>query len=316
MAARSPRKFEGVSPRFACLRLCLTASVVLMGCAGTFKNIGDDLGQGLGKGLLNSVNADGPKTVNALVATAGKSVRTDLLNDATNAQLAAAADSAVTAAVKAAGRGVEAELPGVREQLVGKATEAQLQETLGALLKQLDAQTKLTSRGILREAGLGLENEVLSLKNQARLNEILVSLGKTAADQGELVRNRVLTGDDEHVKMIVATAMKEVVVASEEIRVKAHEELSFVQRNATESIVFASVLGTVVIFLIWRQNQKNRLLLELVMSQLQAGSKEERDAVLGQVGERAAALGVERQLFSLKSLEEVFRPKKKAPPKA
>ena len=80
-----------------------------------------------------------------------------------------------------------------------------------------------------------------SLKNQARLNEILVSLGKTAADLGELVRNRVLTGDDEHVKMIVATAMKEVVVASEEIRVKAHEELSFVQRNATESIVFASV---------------------------------------------------------------------------
>jgi hypothetical protein len=297
-----------VGSRFASVRLSLAALLALAGCAN-FKGIGEDLGTGLGKGILTQLDTQGPKTVNKLVATAGTTVRSDVLNDATNAQLATAAQTAVNAAVTAAGKGVEAELPGIREGLVGKQTEAQLQETLTALLKTLDRQAQLTSRDVLRQAGIGLENDVMSLKNQARLNEILTSLGKTAADQGEIVRNRLLTGDDEHVKMIVATAMKEVVVASEEIRMKAHQELSFVQRNATESIIFASVVGTVVIFLIWRQNQKNRILLELVMSQLKAGPEAEGNALLGKVEEKAAALGIERQLFSLKALQDRFRPK-------
>lgn len=306
-------------PRTSALagRLGLACSLLVgAGCAGTFKDLGAELGQGLGKGLLTSVNADGPKAVTSLLTAAGEGVRTQVLTAETNKQLETAVTAAATAAVTAAVGSAREQVPGLREELIGKQTEAQLQATLGAtlaaLLKQLDAQAQLTSRGIIREASLGVEHDLMGLRNQERLNEILASLGKTAQDQTGQLKNQLLTGNDEQVRLIVGSAMKEVVNASEDIRLKAHQELSFVQKNALESVVLATVLGGAVIFLFWRQNQKNRMLLELVMSQLHAGSKEAENDLLGKVGEKAVALGVERQLVTLKALAARFGGK--APP--
>jgi len=50
--------------------------------------------------------------------------------------------------------------------------------------------------------------------------------------------------------------MDEVVLASERIREKAHNELSFVQRNADITLVLAGVVGIVVALVIWRQKER------------------------------------------------------------
>ncbi len=279
---------------FARLLGCWLLAVGLAGCAGTFQGIGNDLG----KGILAAVDADGPRAVTGLSASLtkglGDGLRHDVLTEQTNRQLAQA--------VETLGKTAQAQLPGIRDELVGKQTEAQLKATLDELLKALDKQAQATSRHVIVEVGQGLGRDVMSAQNEARLNELVASLGQAATAQTSIMRDQLLANSDERVRLIVGSAMKEVVLASEEIRLKAHQELSFVQRNATETVVIALGVGAVVIFFIWRQNQKNRMLLELVMGQVHQTSGDTEDELLRELGKRAKALGVDRQLASLNAL--------------
>lgn len=281
------------------------------GCAGTFKNIGNDLGAGLGKGLLAQVDTDGPKAVGSLLTAAGDGVRTQVLNDATKKEIA----EVVTTAVNAAGDSAKEQLPQIREQILNAQTNEELRKMLEALLKQLDRQAQLTSRGIIREASYGVEHDLMSMRNQERLNEILASLGRTATDQTTVMKNQLLTGNDEQVKVIVGAAMKEVVNASEEIRQKAHNELSFVQKNATESIVLALGLASIVVGYLWRESARNRRLLEVMMARVQQGGAGTGEAqVMQKIEEDAKVMGLERQLSNAwHSLEARFGGKE--PPK-
>ncbi|MDQ3266103.1 MAG: hypothetical protein M3Y59_21020 [Myxococcota bacterium] len=127
-----------------------------------------------------------------------------------------------------------------------------------------------------------------------------MTLSTTARSESVLLRDQLLSeATDRHVQVIAATAMKEVVNASEEIRLKAREELSFVQKNANETILLAAVAGSLIAFFIWRQKEKNRLLLNLLMAQIHTNSADKEEQILEGLQAQARQLGVTGLLRSV-----------------
>jgi hypothetical protein len=265
-------------------------AAALAGCATV--NPLEQAGNDFGKGFLASMDKDAPKTVDALVKRVGDDIRTDVLTDETNEKLATT--------VSAIGAATAAQLPRLRDEALGKATEAELRKILVTLLAVMDAQSKRTVRGMMGEVGTGVERNVLSPGTERRLNEMLESLGATARDQSRLMRDDILSPDtDQQLRIIIATAMDEVVSASERIREKAHAELSFAQRNANISIVIACLVGAALAYVTWRQKEKNRVLLELLLAQVHAVSGDREQEIHARVLEQAKHLGAHGQLRAM-----------------
>lgn len=279
-------------------RLCLVALWMLSGCATVSPM--EQAGAEFGKGLVSQIDKDGHVTIEALLKTAGDGLRDQVLTDATNQKLAQT--------VTVLGESTRQQLPAIREELIGAQTEAQLQRTVLALMTLLEARSRRLSRGVMDEVGAGLQEDVLNAATERRLNEMLVTLSTTARAESVLLRDQLLSeATDRHVKVIAATAMQEVVNASEEIRLKAREELSFVQKNANETILLAAVAGSLIAFFIWRQKEKNRLLLNLLMAQIHTNSGDKEAQILDGLRAQAQQLGVTGLLRSVLGKEKRAR---------
>ena len=271
-----------MSPRRVALALAC-AGLAFGGCATV--NPVEQAGNDFGKGFLTAMDKDAPKTVDTLMKKVGEDLRTTVLTDETNEKLATT--------VSVLGEATAAQLPKIRDEALGKATEAELRKILVTLMAVMDVQSRRTVRGVMGEVGTGVEGRVLSPETEKRLNEILISLGTTARDQSRLMRDDMLSPDtDKQLRVIVATAMDEVVAASERIREKAHAELSFVQRNANISIVIACAVGVILAYLTWRQKEKNRMLLQLLLAQVHATSADLETEIHTKLREQAQQLGV------------------------
>lgn len=267
----------------------------------------EQAGNDFGKGFLASMDKDAPKTVDALMKKLGDDIRTDVLTDETNEKLATMASSTVSAL----GEATASQLPKIRDEALGKATEAELRRLLVTLMAVMNAQSRQAVRGMMGEVGTGVEVKVLSPGTEKRLNEILTSLGTTARDQSRLMRDDMLSPDtDKQLQVIVATAMDEVVAASERIREKAHAELSFVQRNANISIILVCLIGGILAYLAWRQKEKNRMLLELLLAQVHSASEELEQVIHEKVHEQARQIGVLRPLKAALAKQEKARGEK------
>jgi hypothetical protein len=267
------------------LSLCL--GFALAGCATV--SPWEQAGAEFGKGMSTQLNKDAPPLVENVIKTAGDGLRKDILNPETNQKLA----QATAEAVSAAGDAANAKLPLVRETLTGKQSQEELQRLMLALMTVVESRGKRTARGVMDEVGAGIHDDVLSKQNEARLNEMLVSLGGTARGETARLRDEVLSQQtDKALRVIVATAMDEVVNASEEIRQKAHNELSFVQKNAAESIIAAGIVGALIAYAIWRQKEKNRILLNLLLAQVHNTSKDREEEIFGRLEQQAQQLGV------------------------
>ena len=288
-------------PRRAALVLAC-ATLALAGCATV--NPVEQAGNDFGKGFLAAMDKDAPKTVDTLMKKVGEDLRTTVLTDETNEKLATMASTTMTAL----GDATAAQLPKIRDEALGKATEAELRKLLVTLMAVMDAQSRQTVRGMMGEVGTGMEVRVLSPGTERRLNEILASLGTTARDQSRLMRDDMLSPDtDRQLRIIVATAMDEVVAASERIREKAHAELSFVQRNANISIVMAGAVGVILAYLTWRQKEKNRMLLQLLLAQVHATSEDLETEIHAKLREQAKQLGVLGPLRAVLAKQEKDR---------
>lgn len=269
--------------------LSLTLLCLCIGCATV--SPWEQAGAEFGKGMTDQLNKDAPHTVENIFKSAGESIRGQVLTEETNAKLAEA--------VEAVGQSATQQLPAVREELVGKATEERLERILLRLLMTLEQRSPRTARGIMGGVADGIHDDVLDERTEQRLNELLKSLGSTARSETALLRDEVLSPQtDAQMRAIVATAMGEVVNASEEIRQKARAELTFWQKNANETLILVAVIGAIIAFFIWRQKEKNRILLNLLMSQVHTTTGDKEREIFGRLEEQANQLGVKGPLQS------------------
>jgi len=254
------------------------------GCA--LQKVGKDLGDG----LMQAVNDNSATVGQNLLKGAGEGLRNDVLNDATRGR--------ITATVTAAGEAVIAQIPDARDQVLNDKSREQLQLILEALLKSVDEQGRRTSRGLLVEAGRGLREDVLNQKTRAELNTLLIELTNTARVQTNQMRDDMLgEATQKHVDVLVRGAMNAVVDGTERIRTQAHAELSFVQRNTAETFLVVGGVSGVVMLVLWRQREKNRLLLQLLAKQLHdMADAPNYAASVERLEQRAEQMGVRNQL--------------------
>jgi len=271
-------------------------------CSGCALN---KMGKDLGDGLMQAVNESSPSIGENLLKGAGEGLRKDVLNDATRGR--------ITETVTAAGEAAIAQLPEARDKVLNDQTREQLQMMLEALLKQVDKQGRETSRGLLLEAGRGLREDVLNQKTRAELDTMLIELTNTARVQTNQMRDDMLgEATQKHVDVLVRGAMNAVVDGTERIRGQAHAELSFVQRNTAETLLVVGGLAGIVVLFMWRQKEKNRLLLQLLAKQLHdMADAPNYAASVERLQQQAEQMGVRNQLEDAMLLQGMISSRRK-----
>jgi hypothetical protein len=262
----------------------LAAALLLQGCAL------QQAGKSLGDGLMQAVSEKAPEISEGLLKGAGEGLRRDVLNTETQARINDTVERAVNVAM--------AGLPPLRDEMMGPRTQDQVKLMVETLLDSLEARSQRMERGILREAGAGLRQQILNDETQVRLNELLASLGTTARGQTQHMRDDLLGQDtNKQLQVIVGGAMGAVVKGTDDIRRQAHDELSFVQKNTEVTLVVVGGIATVLIVFFWRQREKNQLVLQLMTRQIQELSGHQTyDEMLERLHNQAEQLGVQNQL--------------------
>ncbi len=271
----------------------LVLLVLLPGCLN-FRNMGKDLTTGLmdgirespedsvvgltrgaGRGLMDGINEKAPDVTRGLMAGVGEGLRKDVLGDATDDQIEHTLDRAGDRAA---------------------AKLEQLTAVLDKLLATLGTRSEQLSRGLMRGAGNGLGNDVLTVENQEKLNLLVGQLTGTAREQ--------LLGQRTHDQLvaIVRDALAQASTAVDEQREKlkqdaAEAEVKF--RNALIGIgALVLLAGGVIGFLIWLHRRNQRLLQLLTMQINKIPDQKSYDELVGRIRNLASATGLEPVLRS------------------
>jgi len=262
----------------------VAALVLLQGCA--FQKMGKELGDG----LMQAVNDQSESIGKNVLKGAGEGLREDVLNDATRGKLTDTVLQVESAAVS--------QLPAVRDELLGPRTEEQLKVLIETLLAAAEARARSTSKGLMVDVGNGLRRDILSAETEARLNQLILEVGNTTRGQTQQMRDDMLgESSQRQVKVMVESAMGAVVDGTDKIRRQAHDELSFVQKNTAETLLVVGGIAAVVMLVVWRQKEKNRLLLQLLARQLQdMADAPSYSATVERLQQQAELLGVKHQL--------------------
>jgi len=251
--------------------LLLVCAVVLSGCLN-FRDIGKDLGGGLGSGIKPDADTIGTN----LGGGAVRAARDTLTSDETRARLASLLDSvgAHVARTAAASRdtllgvSTRAWIADLKNELLGRTTAEQI-----AVLREelLGGKTTAFLRDSLRLAVGGLRNELLGSATRVALDSII-----SAA---------------------VATLSKEY---QDKMQPLVHSEGSFLQRNVSTILwtaggVIAAVL--VVAGIVFVRKQKERRILDLLAYQIhEIPDRQAYDELVGRIRRKAQESGVEPRL--------------------
>ncbi len=279
------------------------ALVLMQGCA--FQKLGKELGDG----LMQAVNDSSQSIGKNVVKGAGDGLREDVLNDATRGKLTDTVLQVEAAALS--------QLPAARDELLGPKTDEQMKRLIETLLDSMEARARSTSRGLMVDVGNGLRRDILNADTEARLNQLIMEVGNTTRGQTQQMRDDMLgEASQRQVKVLVDSAMGAVVDGTDKIRRQARDELSFIQKNTAETLLVVGGIAAIVMLVIWRQKEKNRLLLQLLAKQLQdMADAPAYTATLDRLQQQAELLGVKHQLEDALVLQGAIarRGKKKTP---
>lgn len=267
-------------------------------------------GKAVGDGFMDAVNAQGPTIAEGVVRGASEGLRKDVLSEETNQKLAGTVNTVSDAAL--------AKVPELREQALGHATQAELRQMAELILATLEARSQRTSKTLMRDMGEGLRQEILNEATRVQLAALVEALGGAARGQTKLMRDDLLSEDThKQVRVIVNEAMGAVVDGTERIRHQAHEELSFIQKNTAETLLVIAILSGLVIWWVYQQREKNRVLLNLLTQQLyQLSQARTGDAVFDRLKEQASEMGVERQFRQVMAQQGLLESQPAPAPKA
>lgn len=261
----------------------LFLSLLAAGCIN-FKDIGSDLGGGLGRGIKSDADTIGANLGSGLV----RGARDTLTSERTRERLDSLLQSLGSGLARQAaasrdtlfGEYTRAWLESVKTDLIGARTRSQL----GGLRDELlGARTNSFLTDSLRHAVGGLRDELLGASTQTALDSLI---NKTLATLSQTYRDR----------------MQPLV----------RDEESFLQRNITAILwvaggIVASVIAISTILAILRK--KERRLLDILMYQIhEIPDKGAYDELVTRIRRKAKEEGVEPRLRKILSERGILGP--------
>ncbi len=253
------------------LVLSLACALILSGCLN-FRDVGKDLGGGLGSGIKPDADTIGSNLGGGLV----RSARDTLTSDATRERLASLLDTLGTALARRAAES--------RDTLRGNSTRA----WIAGLKEELLGRTTAEQIGLLREELLGQKTSAF-LKDSLRL-----AIGGL---RGELLGPSTRDAIDSVISAAIATLSSEY---RDKMQPLVHAEESFLQRNVSTILwtaggVLAAVL--VVAGVLFVRGKKDRSVLDLLTYQIhEMPDQQAYDELIRRIRRKAQETGVEPRL--------------------
>jgi hypothetical protein len=234
-----------------------------------------------GEGFIESIHADSGKIALTLLGSAGRGLRDSVLTDETSAAVTAMVDEIMRVLTE---RGIV-----LRDTLLNEELNASLREivrvTLGESTKQYVAD--------IRDEFFG-ETTALYIAGwrDALLNEETVI-------RAARLRDELLGPNTAALVSSIADSVLAVTILQweEQLRPGVREEISVIQRYASQLLILTAVLAVGVIGFSWRQRQKYRRLLNMITFQIHEISDQDLyDELTGRIKRKAQEEGVEPDL--------------------
>lgn len=282
------------------LLLAVIVPIVLYSGCFSFKNIGNDLGEGLMGELKNNADTIGSEFLRGMVQ--------GLTSDSSKQRLSGFIDSVITKL----GYTSNKQLVGIRDSLLNDYVNRWVQ----GVIEDAVGNTTRKKLGLLRDELLGDKTIVrlLNIRNsffnyylQQYLSEIEKNIGPNLFNDSTMQRigsvRDTLIGSRSNalIKSIVDSAM--VTIASRfnnDINPNLKGDLSFLQKNASWLFSLVGFIVIIIIWFVWRQKEKYLKMSKLLTVQI-ADVKEKNvfESLKENISKHAKVIGVEGDLRNL-----------------
>lgn len=281
------------------LIICTAYAVINSGCF-SFRDIGDDLGEGLMGELKKNADTIGFELV--------KGMQESLTSDKSKHELALLIDSLITRL----GYNTNRQLTGIRDSLLNEYINKWIQ----GVVEDAIGNTTRQKLGLLRDEVIGDKTArlLLNIRNsffdyylKQYVSDILNSAGPNLLNDSTLMRignaRDTLLGvkSNSLIKAIVDSAM--VTLASRldsDINPRLQGNLSFVQKNASWLIVLTGAVFAAVGLIFWRAKERYLRIAKMLTFQIsELKNTEVFEPLKENISKNAKQIGIEDQLREL-----------------